>query len=372
MSYQFHGIRLMALGGLLVGCAYPSLEMGEGAGGAKTTAPAVGSGGSMASGGAGMTTVPSSGGTVVTPPSNGGAVTTTAKGGSVGVATGGTGVVTPSNGGVTIALGGRVGAGGLTATSAGTGVVTPSSGGVVTTATTASSAGSTGAAPACASTTNLVALALSSSTTGNWIGGDSAVTIDNPCGVQGAIFAYSDLGIDKAGGSADDTIQSPARDPASTDSTVRLSPCLGGKCCISGATSRWPVSGTTTDYTASVWGGGIGITLNDRGAGTSSSKLAYSGPATGFNLQLSGTLNGQSVRVLYTQSATDMEAPFKQIASLGQVSVPFTGVGGPTCATWYTSCVAPGMHPFDLEIQVVGGDVAGTFSLCIDSITPIL
>ncbi len=383
MSNCLYRIGLTGLGGLLVGCVYPSLQMGEGAGGSSTTSTAFGSGGTVASGGTSaaiviggavtttakggnggsggaITSTPGSGGNV----GNGGAVTTTAKGGNGG--SGGAVTTTPGSGGAVTTI---PGSGGAVTSSGGTGIVNPSSGGVITTLGSGGTVTTATTAVTCTSATNLIALALASSTTGNWIGGDSAVSTDNPCGVQGAIYAYSDLGLDKTSCSADDSVQVPPRDPANTDPAARLSPCSGGKCCISGTTSLWPMSGSTTDYNASVWGGGIGITLNDAGSGATSSKQAYAGIATGFNLQLSGTLNGQVIRLGYTQSATDQATPFKQITSLGSTSLPFTGV---TCPTWTSPCVAPGLHPYDLQILVVGGDFAGAFNICIDSMTPIL
>jgi hypothetical protein len=224
----------------------------------------------------------------------------------------------------------------------------------------------------CSPATNLTAEA-DKSDTHNWIGGDSTVTTDNPCGVQGAIFAYSDLGLDGIAGTSDDSVQTPEPDTASVDPRGRVSPCSGGKCCISGATRVWPkASNGTTDYTASVTGGGLGINLNDTGAGT----RAYSGPAVGFTVKLSGSLNGQKYRVGYIQSATQDCWPFAEFsgATIGSdMQLPFTSAAI-ACPTWGScrDCAVPAPNPYALRIEIVGGDVAGSFQLCIDSVTPIL
>jgi hypothetical protein len=61
-------------------------------------------------------------------------------------------------------------------------------------------------ATTCAANTNLIAEALGS-TSSNWIGGDPASATDNPCGVQGAVYAISDAGLDSIPGGSDATIR---------------------------------------------------------------------------------------------------------------------------------------------------------------------
>lgn len=271
------------------------------------------------------------------------ATTAAATGGTTATGTGGSGTTATGNGGTS------TGNGGTTATgNGGSGNTTPGG---------------------CDASTNLIANALTS-TTFNWIGGDGTLTTDNPCGVQGAIYAYSDKGLDGAIGGTDASVQSPALDTVAGGET-RLTPCSADKgCCISGATSKWPVSGTTTDYTASVWGGGLGVSLNDPGEG--GTKQAFAGSIKGLNVTVAGTLNGQVLRVGYTQTATDACAPFITQTSVGTFAVPFTG--SIACPTWSCTpaCVPPTSTPYDLQVQVVGGDSAGAFDICITSITPIL
>jgi hypothetical protein len=230
--------------------------------------------------------------------------------------------------------------------------------------------GSSSAMAVCSANTNLIAEAASDDTM-SWIGGDPASTADNPCGVQGNIAAYSDDGVDKIPGNGDDSVQSPARDPAATDPRARLSPCDGNKCCIIGATSHWPFSGGSFDYTASVWGGGLRITLNDLAG--SGGKAPYAGPVKGFNVALSGDLDGQQLRLQYGQSASDSCPPLKTFVGTGTYQVLFTEPTV-TCPSWSCSppCIAPSSNPFSFEIQVVGGDAAGFFEVCIDQLTPIL
>jgi hypothetical protein len=223
--------------------------------------------------------------------------------------------------------------------------------------------------PSCNASTNLIAVAAESETK-VWIGGDPASMDDNPCGVQGSIYVYSDTGLDRTRFTADDTVQSPGADTSGSVIDAYSSPCSGGKCCIQGKTMLYPFDTTgKPDYTASVWGGGIGIALNC--PGDSGIKYAYQGPATGFAVTLSGTLNGQAVRIRYTQSTdSSMSGPFKEVTKLGTVEVPFKSV---TCASWDipAKCSTVGEHPYDLMIEVVGGDVSGDFALCVDSVTPL-
>jgi hypothetical protein len=95
-------------------------------------------------------------------------------------------------------------------------------------------------------------------------------------------------------------------------------------------------------------------------------------PAAGFKLETSGTLNGQVVRVSYTQVAATSDAtPFKQLSSPGEYRVGFEDV---YCMTWTTRdpCIAADPHPHALQIWIVGGDVEGDFEFCIDGIYPML
>lgn len=156
--------------------------------------------------------------------------------------------------------------------------------------------------------------------------------------------------------------------PAVKSGTEYENPCAGGKCCISGATVLWPVTGSTKDYKASVWGGGLGISLGDPGEG--GTKKAYAGSAKGFTIKLSGSKKSQVIRLGYTQTADDKAAPFKEVAALASTDLLF---GDVSCPTWADTCVDPGSgNPFDIQVQVVGGDSEGAFEVCIDSITPLL
>jgi hypothetical protein len=227
------------------------------------------------------------------------------------------------------------------------------SGGVVTTTT---------AIGTCSTNTNLIAEA-AWSISGNWIGADPASTLDNPCGVQGAIYAYSDDGVDNVAGTGDDTLQYPAIDPENP--SRRQTPCVGGQCCISGITAKWPIFNGAADYTASVWGAGIGLSLNDPGNG--GAKLPYAGFVKGFAVSLAGALNGQVLRLTYSQRPNDSAAPFREVLGVGTYSVTF---GEVTCPTWGT-CTPPTPYPYDLQVMVVGGDTASAYLLCVTSIRPL-
>ncbi|HEY5961533.1 MAG TPA: hypothetical protein VIV60_33470 [Polyangiaceae bacterium] len=117
-------------------------------------------------------------------------------------------------------------------------------------------------------------------------------------------------------------------------------------------------------------GGGIGITFND--PGPAGIKMGYGGPAKGWNVTISGALNGQTLRFSYPPSATDVCAPFVDRNPVGTFALPFTtGVACPT-SSCTPLCIAPTLAPYELRVQVIGGDVAGAFDICITSITPLL
>jgi hypothetical protein len=187
-------------------------------------------------------------------------------------------------------------------------------------------------------------------TDNNWV-----ATAPATCGVQGALYAYSD-------GS---TCTSP--------SPITASACSAGAtgCCISGT--------TVVDTTYAKWGCGLGMDLAASG-GTSSTKGAYAGPAKGFKITISGTVaTGQKLRIMYGSAATDPSggtSPYKEVDGPGTYSVLFSDA---TCPAWATSsqCTpVSGTAAYSLKVQVVGGtaekDPAGDFSnVCITSVVPL-
>jgi hypothetical protein len=230
--------------------------------------------------------------------------------------------------------------------------------------TTTTSAAATGGshippAPACTKTLNLLGGDLGPGD--NWIGGDPTSAVDNPCGVQGLIYKMGDAGLDRIPGTADDTC--PYLDKS-------VSPCSAGHCCVSGRTHRWLTDSSGRQiFDETLWGCGIGISLNDPKDGNGT--LPYAGPAQGFEVILSGTLNGQVLRLSYTQTAATSVSPFKQVTYTGDWQLAFSDV---YCPTWgsATDCVEAGAHPHALQVWAVGGDVEGDFELCIDGVYPML
>jgi hypothetical protein len=219
-------------------------------------------------------------------------------------------------------------------------------------------------APTCNASTDLIAEAAQSDAK-NRIGGDPKMSYDNPCGVQGTIYVFGDTGLDRVRFTGDDTVQSPGQDTTASTPDAYVSPCAGGRCCVKGTTSRWPRDASgTTDYTADVWGGGIAVSLNDPADGRA--KAGYAGPATGFAITLSGDLNGQFIRIAYTQSGEATRTPpYKEVTKLGTHQVLFNSL---ICRE---NCGTLTAHPYDLWIQIVGGEPVGDFELCVDSVTPL-
>ena len=249
--------------------------------------------------------------------------------GSSGSGTGGSGVGGSATGGAQATGGTAPGTSG-TPGSGGSGVVTGgmSGGG-------SSGSGGGGSTKPCLTDPNLAL-------DGGWIGCDPASTADNPQGLQGSLYMYHD-------GS---TCTSP------------VEACGATGCCIKGA--------TVVDTTFAKWGCGLGFELNSSG-GTPSVKSAYTGPVKCFDIKLTGSSGGNPVRISYTQSnAMDGKvAPFLELTPITagwSGTVCFDDVTCPT--TWMPppDCMLGG--PFDLQIQVVGGNAAGAFDMCLTELIP--
>jgi cellulose 1,4-beta-cellobiosidase len=175
-----------------------------------------------------------------------------------------------------------------------------------------------------------------------WIGCDPALTEDNPMGLQGSIYKYDD-------GS---TCTSP------------VDACTATGCCIKGA--------TVVDPTFAKWGCGLGFELNSTG-GDAPMKMAYTGSAKCFDIKLTGSSGGNPVRISYTQAAvmTGKVAPFLELKPLTAGFAGTVCFDDVTCPTeWVPApdCMLGG--PYDLQIQVVGGNTAGAFDLCLTQLIP--
>ena len=229
-------------------------------------------------------------------------------------------------------------------TGAGTGVAGTTGAGTGTAGTTGSGTGAAGTGgPACVpNTTNLV-------NDKGWI-----CAKDTAIAIQGAFYGYTD-------GS---TCTTPP--PANI--------CSTGSCCISGT--------TVVDATFAKWGCGIGMELNSSG-GTPPMKSAYAGPVKCFDITLTGSSGGNSVRIGFTQASdnTNKVAPFVTLAAftsgwMGRVC--FTDAECPDWAVTDGTCTKPvgsaGM-PYDLQIQVAAGSTAatvGAFNVCVSKIAPVV
>jgi hypothetical protein len=179
----------------------------------------------------------------------------------------------------------------------------------------------------------------------NWI-----ATAPTSCGVQGALYAFSD--------------------PTTCPSTANVCAAGSAGCCITGT--------TIIDSTYAAYGCGLGLDLNSSG-GTSATKSAYSGSAKGFKITLSGSVSkGQPIRIMYSSAATDPSggtSPYKEVTDVGTYSVLFSDA---TCPTWATSAQCTpvsGSAAYSIKVQVAGGgaatDSVGPFNVCITSLTPL-
>ena len=139
-------------------------------------------------------------------------------------------------------------------------------------------------------------------------------------------------------------------------------PYRAGAMCIEGV--------TTVDPNYDAWGAGIGLTLNHPGG--SGSKRAFDADAAdivGFSVTVDGALGGLDLRIGYTGSTSESDvAPFVQVSRLGTHEVRFTEAS----ITWEEN--APPVDPgrvFDVQVQVVGGEAAAEYDVCVTDISPI-
>ena len=211
--------------------------------------------------------------------------------------------------------------------------------GVVSNAGAAGITGGAGApAVACASDANLV------NATGCFVGCDPTLSTDNPDGIQGAFYTFGD----------------------GSSCTPVNPPCAATGICLSGA--------TVVDSTYAKWGCGIGLELNATG-GTTSVKQAYAGTASCYKYTLTGSSGGNEVRLSFTQTAdtTGRVSPYLSLK-------PFTNGATGTICTKDVTCPTPAPTPpncaltgmeYDLQINVVGGNQAGNYNLCLTDLEPV-
>lgn len=277
------------------------------------------------------------------------------------------GAVTSPVGGSIQTLGGSSGTvavamGGNATMTAGSG-----SGGRTSTSTLSLTSAGAGSTAACILGETDLMLQAAASPMGRWIGG-ALTHSDDPCGFQGAFYAYGDSGVDGEPGTADDSLTLPGYFGGSWDN-----PCANGKCCIQGVTHLFPKLPDGTDDATCCWGAGLRLALADGDGTYARIQSAYAGPARGFRIVLEGDLSaGQQVRIFYTQSAEDRYSPFVEFTSLGTKEVSFQNV---SCPSWSPDCTETGFggaHPYHLQIQVAGGNAVGSFRVCLTSLVPIL
>jgi hypothetical protein len=136
------------------------------------------------------------------------------------------------------------------------------------------------------------------------------------------------------------------------------------------------MSGTTVvDTSFKKWGCGLGMELNNTGV-----KSVYSGPVKCFDITLTGSSGGNEVRIGFTQgtATAGKVSPYVSVAAFANGwsgRVCFTDAECPTWAVTAGTCskaVGTAGQPYDLQIQVCGGAVAGAFNVCVTDIAPVI
>jgi hypothetical protein len=181
--------------------------------------------------------------------------------------------------------------------------------------------------------------------------------LTTPIAIQGAVYPYGDGSSCPFG-------------PTSPPTNI----CTSGSCCLTGT--------TVVDPTFAKWGCGIGMELNSSG-GTAPVKSVYPGPVKCFDITLTGSSGGNTVRVGFTQSAnpTNQVSPYVEIAPFtagwsGQVcftdaECPGYAITAGTC----TKAVGTAGMPYDLQIQVSAGSTpttVGAYNVCVSKVAPVL
>jgi hypothetical protein len=94
------------------------------------------------------------------------------------------------------------------------------------------------------------------------------------------------------------------------------------------------------------------------------------GAASCFNITLTGTSGGNSLRIGFTQALDAGVTPFVLIPPVTGTTtntVCFSDVACPDWAIDQGTCELTG-QVYDLEIMVVGAERASTFELCLSSL----
>jgi hypothetical protein len=138
-------------------------------------------------------------------------------------------------------------------------------------------------------------------------------------------------------------------------------PYVDGSMCLSGT--------TVVDTTFAAWGAGIGVSLAD----DDGKKLAYDGEAagiSGFEVTISGTLDGLTLDFQIPQTTTDSETPPEYaITAAGTKKVDITDLVVPS---WGENAgESPNLDAlYELKFQIKGGEAEGSYDFCIDSVVP--
>lgn len=185
---------------------------------------------------------------------------------------------------------------------------------------------------------------------------DETGWVDRTCnnaGIQGAFYCYDD-GVNPSGCTADVPPWVPAESGM----------CLTGN--------------TTVDDTYAAWGAGIGLSLNDTGmtetmASVKSAYSAASNGVLGFSITITGDTGGLPIRIQMPKVADPELSPFVEVPGAGSYDIVIADALIPEAWEQCTGadCLADANSIFDLQIQVVGGNTAASYSFCVTNITPI-
>lgn len=205
----------------------------------------------------------------------------------------------------------------------------------------------------------------------NWIGGEATSGVDDPCGIQGPIYAYGDEEEATAAG-----LPSSCAIPNDPRATIS---CDDARCCISGYSIE--------DRTYAAWGCGIGIGLKHDAEQV---RLPYDEPGViGFRYSVEGSLTeGQYIRVHLKQPGSTEKScgPFQGGSSWAgspidaallaqgpfQSSLLFEEALCSMDARASCGCTTATPTPLDIQFQVTGAYVNGPFEFCLTELSPIV
>ncbi len=239
--------------------------------------------------------------------------------------------------------------------------------------TTAGSGGAAGAAPVAGGSSSAVGGSVGTPSDGGAspaAAGSALVTENgwvssttNSFGIQGAWYVFCDS-CDPGKPIGTSSISPSGDSPYATSSTI----------CASGSAGQVPaIDGTSPaeyDWEGPTWGAGIGLNLSQQEGDPAVNSYANPQGIKGFQVSLSGSVDGGTIRVKYQVAGNEATDYCKEVSVPGTHSVLFSDA---TASCWQAGGASPSPTSVSaIQFQVVSNEVAAkSFDFCVDSLSPV-